>query len=519
MTPMRIAFLHPDLGIGGAERLVVDTALGLQNLGHTVDIYTSHHDPNRCFEETRDGTLKVYNVVPPFPRHIQGKFHILLAHLRQLHLTRRILKLIQDKKKTYDVFFVDQLSTCVPFLRSFTGIRVVFYCHFPDKLLANGVFIEDPEQRPNPPLLKQIYRYPMDWWEEATTRQADVILSNSRFSRRVFKASFPSIETVPRVVYPGINFQAYETKANLSDPTVEAIASSRPTLVSLNRFEQKKNLALAAHAFAKLRQREEVKASAELRRLRLVIAGGYDPRLTDNVQTLSSLVSLIKAASLTYKIASPTLSLLDNLPVPIANLSSTKSDDADVVLLLSFSTPQRTYLLSPPSIALLYTPTNEHFGIGPVEGMCAGLPVLAVGEGGPVESLGPISINSDLPSTSSINCSPDLHAMEDDLDGAVGWLKPAESDIWASALYEIVNLSENDRARIAERAKARAKRMFGMDVMARGVEGALKDAVSRGPCARIDVEGIAWLILGLLAVALGVWSTFFQVGSGTKYNY
>jgi len=28
---MRIAFLHPDLGLGGAERLVVDGAVALRN--------------------------------------------------------------------------------------------------------------------------------------------------------------------------------------------------------------------------------------------------------------------------------------------------------------------------------------------------------------------------------------------------------------------------------------------------------------------------------------------------------
>lgn len=44
-----------DSALGGAERLVVDAALGLQNLGHSVDIYTSHHDPKHCFDETRDG--------------------------------------------------------------------------------------------------------------------------------------------------------------------------------------------------------------------------------------------------------------------------------------------------------------------------------------------------------------------------------------------------------------------------------------------------------------------------------
>lgn len=42
---------------GGAERLIVDAASGLQKRGHTVHIYTSYHDPNHCFEETRDGAF------------------------------------------------------------------------------------------------------------------------------------------------------------------------------------------------------------------------------------------------------------------------------------------------------------------------------------------------------------------------------------------------------------------------------------------------------------------------------
>ena len=54
-----MAFVHPDLGIGGAERLVVDAAVGLQTLGHKIVVYTSHHDPGHCFEETRNGLLKI----------------------------------------------------------------------------------------------------------------------------------------------------------------------------------------------------------------------------------------------------------------------------------------------------------------------------------------------------------------------------------------------------------------------------------------------------------------------------
>jgi alpha-1,3/alpha-1,6-mannosyltransferase len=50
-----IAFFHPDLGIGGAERLIIDAAVGLQKRGHKVVIFTSHCDPQHCFDEARDG--------------------------------------------------------------------------------------------------------------------------------------------------------------------------------------------------------------------------------------------------------------------------------------------------------------------------------------------------------------------------------------------------------------------------------------------------------------------------------
>ena len=43
---VRIVFIHPDLGIGGAERLIIDAALALKSKNHNVNIVTSHHDVN-----------------------------------------------------------------------------------------------------------------------------------------------------------------------------------------------------------------------------------------------------------------------------------------------------------------------------------------------------------------------------------------------------------------------------------------------------------------------------------------
>ncbi|KAL4254395.1 Alpha-1,3/1,6-mannosyltransferase ALG2 [Abortiporus biennis] len=466
---LRIAFVHPDLGIGGAERLVVDAAVGLQKLGHTVDIYTSHHDSSHCFEETRDGTLTVHAIHPPLPRAWRGKFHIFFSHARQLHLTYHLLSPSSPK---YDVYFVDQLSTCVPLLRTLAKTRVVFYCHFPDKLLADGAY-EEGKVRKSGSLLKRVYRWPMDKLEEITTRQADVILANSHFTSRIFKTHFRSINVDPEVVYPGINLSSYEPKeAETSDPDVAQVVSERPTFLSLNRFEKKKNALLAIDAFALLR--EEKLSPEDAKSFRLVIAGGYDPRLEDNMMTLVGLIDRAKKHSLTFDIIQPQTS---KLTIPPFN---TTSDSPTILFLLNFTTAQRSALLSSPStLCLLYTPMNEHFGIGPVEAMVCGLPVVACNSGGPKESV--------------------LNNEGDQYTGGTGWLRPPDSKQWAEALYAVTKLSEDDRKSLAAKAQSRAKENFGMDAMASGLERAMIKAVSMGP---VDVTNQIWGTLFMIFVAL-----------------
>ncbi|CCM04521.1 uncharacterized protein FIBRA_06702 [Fibroporia radiculosa] len=469
---LRIAFIHPDLGIGGAERLVVDAALGLQELGHEVDVYTSHHDPNHCFDETRDGTLRVHNVVPPFPRSLKGRFHILFSHARQLHLTAFLLR---PRSPAYDVYFVDQLSTCIPFLRTFARTRVVFYCHFPDKLLADGAYVEGKVKRKGG-ILKRIYRFPMDWLEEVTTKQADIILANSNFTSRVFKAHFSSIPSTPKVVHPGINLAAYEaTSVESQDPDILLVASDRPTLLSLNRFEKKKNAVLAVNSFAMLRKKLQGTALAsKSQSMRLVVAGGYDPRLEDNMMTITGLVDCAKANSLTFNIVSPTLSRTKIPPFDVTQ------SDPDILFLLNFTTAQRSALLSAPStLALLYTPMNEHFGIGPVEGMVCGLPILACNTGGPTESV-----------------------LDGPTEERTGWLRPPEVEAWAEALKDIVTLPADERTKLAARARRRAVDKFGMEAMAKTLDTVLHEAVAMGPVMASSVLLVCWAMLAVLVAYL-----------------
>ena len=73
METKRIVFLHPDLGIGGAERLVVDAALALKSRGHSVQFVTNHHDPDHCFEETKSNQLHVTVIGDWIPRSLFGR--------------------------------------------------------------------------------------------------------------------------------------------------------------------------------------------------------------------------------------------------------------------------------------------------------------------------------------------------------------------------------------------------------------------------------------------------------------
>lgn len=209
----------------------------------------------------------------------------------------------------------------------FWSKQVLFYCHFPDKLLCS-------DRRS---FLKRIYRWLLDWIEETTTGKyllvainlpllpsfhhpstyqshpsshivslkglATVIAVNSRFTAQVFKEAFTRIgpKFDPAVIYPAINLESFvPPKAQPSDSStigrynwiikthflfLEMIVCLLSLfahnylpiigpIVSLNRFERKKNIGLALEAFAIVRSAlVQTRDTASLEKLKLFIAG------------------------------------------------------------------------------------------------------------------------------------------------------------------------------------------------------------------------------------------------------
>jgi len=176
-------------------------------------------------------------------------------------------------------------------------------------------------------------------------------------------------------------------------------------IVSLNRFERKKNIAVLLHAYASiLKNCQKSKKPPPL-----IISGGYDPRNMENVEYLKELKELANKLGIESQ----------------TKFRPSVSDEERAILLQS-------------AICVVYTPHREHFGIVPLEAMFAGSAVVAIKSGGPKETI---------------------------LDGVTGVLvamKPGDScDALTIAIKDLI--SDPQKAiRMGEHGHAHVKANFGL---------------------------------------------------------
>ena len=226
----------------------------------------------------------------------------------------------------------------------------------------------------------------------------------------------------PEVVYPSIDEKSFNKTPGFSvtiDQLLEKKIDKERTVIltSLNRYERKKNIPLALESFAYYIKNGLKEGSQKVEPL-LVIAGGFDPRLEENVQVHQELQARANELGIQDKI----------------------------VFLKSISNDQRILLLENTKV-LLYTPENEHFGIVPVEAMYMGCIALACNSGGPLESVE---------------------------DGQTGYLMPPNSEIWGKKITDILNGSRDQMVKMQKNAKARVIARFTFAVFASQLDQVLK---------------------------------------------
>jgi alpha-1,3/alpha-1,6-mannosyltransferase len=227
------------------------------------------------------------------------------------------------------------------------------------------------------------------------------------------------------VLFPSLNTKQFDG----AQDSREGRLGDQVRFLSINRYERKKNLGLAIKAFGELRKSfvglmnkysDHLIISAQLRsslkskdlpQLKLVMAGGYDSRVVENVEHFAELETLAQELGL---------------------------DGDEVAFRKSPSDAEKLTLLR-TSHALLYTPSGEHFGIVPIEAMYCEVPVIAVNNGGPTETV---------------------------VDGGTGYLCNATPDAFATAMAKIVNGGSDLRRKLGQAGRRRVQQMFAFEAFA-----------------------------------------------------
>ena len=402
---------------------------------------------------TLDVRVRGNTLVPPT---LLGRFAILCAILRQLHLILHIALLTSELRDLApDAFFVDQLSAGLPLLKTLSpAAPIFFYCHFPDLLLAQG----------RARLLKRLYRIPFDALEQWSMASAAAVAVNSNFTKSIVTQTWPALarNTHLHVVHPCIDTTPFASPTTTIEPL--PYAQTHTLLLSINRFERKKALSLALHAYALLPPDRRAHT-------KLLLAGGYDPRVAENTSHHTELTHLATALGLRHTTLRTHLSALNPAALP--------EQASDVLFLLSVPDLLKQTLLRSARL-LIYTPSNEHFGIVPLEAMLHGIPVLAADSGGPRETV---------------------------VEGVTGWLrdpeKPAE---WACVMDRVVNeMGEEEWAAMGRAGTERVKTLFAEAQMAERLEGIFEGMEEEAAAAKERKRGgkvsPVLLVAGALLVA------------------
>eukprot|EP00934_Nitzschia_sp_Nitz4_P007502 Nitzschia sp. Nitz4//scaffold73_size107353//68874//70280//NITZ4_004326-RA/size107353-processed-gene-0.11-mRNA-1//1//CDS//3329557494//7492//frame0 len=394
--PLNVVFIHLDLGIGGAEQLVLQLATATQALSHNVQLITTRCDEDHCFQAVGKGGRLADNVTIYgnwIPASIMGVGTAIMSILRIFFLTWQVCWNHRDA----DIVVVDVLPTSLPLLwLLLPSAATLFYCHFPDKLLL----------RTTGGMPKQLYRMFVDSLEEVTMGVADMLVVNSKFTLNTVRKTFSTLDPNISVLYPALD--------TTLEPNNQPKTPTSP-IVSLNRFERKKNIGLLIRAYHFLKENDP---SVELPPL--IIAGGYDKQNVENVEYRAELQKLA-----------------DNLQVPVE-------------FLLDVSDEKRTSLFQ-TALCVVYTPDQEHFGIVPLEAMYAGSPVLAVNSGGPTETV---------------------------VDGKCGFLRPPFPEAFGSALLELVQ-DPSKATTMGRDGRRHVEQKFGAKRLQKEWKGLLDETIQR----------------------------------------
>jgi glycosyltransferase involved in cell wall biosynthesis/uncharacterized membrane protein YbhN (UPF0104 family) len=346
--PRRIAVFHCGFTYsGGGERIVIEEVLGLRRRGYEVECYAPTVDASRCYPDLI-GDVRVRTFLPQLPRWLPFREAI------QMAATSLLMPLYAWRFRGVDAIVgCNQPSAWIAWWAArLMDVPYVVYLNQPNRLVyprnidRQTGWVSNPDYRLLAAIVLRATRF-VAWADRRSVQEADQLLVNGDYIGDIIRSTYrrDAIDC-PAGCHVAASGFPLPIEARFSGGlTINGYPIRRPYVLLTNRHYPQKRFDLAIRAMAEVRKRQP--------RVQLVIPGPA----TSYTPSWSSL-----AAELGLE---------------------------DAVLFLGAITEEELQKLYEGAAVYVYPAPEEDFGMGVIESMAKGVPVVAWNQAGPTVTVAP----------------------------------------------------------------------------------------------------------------------------------
>lgn len=325
-----IYFVYPRLRkLSGAERLILRLASYITRNGAPVTLVTHYFDASCA-----PALMPRVELVQTGDRLDIFKNHYLNAPFEYFY-SLRLLKYIGADARAVAFFGPPSLPALAWFSRRSHSAQKVYFCYEPPRFIYDDA-VEVTQRMGASGALARPFFALYKKLDRAMVRRADTLLSNSRFGAGRLRAAYGRDATV---ITHGADFEPASVE-QIRAVRAEHALDGKFVLLTVNFLHPRKRIDLFLRAVAELKTRLPRAAA-------LVVGAGPEK---------DALLALARDLQL-----------------------------ADTVRFTGFVPDERLPAYYAASDVYVHTGKNESFGLSVLEASAAGLPVIAVNEGGPRE--------------------------------------------------------------------------------------------------------------------------------------
>src|SRR5467141_1647663 len=346
--PRRVAVFHCGFTYsGGGERIVIEEVLGLRRRGFEVECYAPTVDASRCYPDLI-GEVRVRTFLPQLPRWFPFR------EAMQMAATSLLMPIYAWRFRGVDAIVgCNQPSAWIAWWAArLMDVPYVVYLNQPNRLVyprnidRQTGWVSNADYRLLAEIVLRATRF-VAWADRRSIQEADQLLVNGNYIGDIIRTTYrrDAIDCPAGCHVAARGFPLPLESRFARGLTVNGYPIRRPYVLLTNRHYPQKRFDLAIRAMLEVRKRHP--------RVQLVVPGPA----TSHTASLQALVTELG---------------LD-----------------DAVLFLGAISETELLTLYEGAAVYVYPAPEEDFGMGVIESMSKGVPVVAWNQAGPTVTVGP----------------------------------------------------------------------------------------------------------------------------------